>query len=115
MRSSSGLRTPTRQLPAEVATHEMSPRFVSDFRALSKEQQDAARSAARDLADDLNQRVRTRPSLRVKRVRAAPPGVLEMTWAPDGRATFELGREVRPGEPHVVWRRIGTHAIFKSP
>jgi hypothetical protein len=33
----------------------------------------------------------------------------EMTWAPDGRATLEYGTERRPGEPHVIWRRIGTH------
>lgn len=57
-------------------------------------QQEVARAAARDLATDLNQRVAPRRSLRVKRVRAAPPGVLEMTWAHDGRATF-----VRTGDP----------------
>jgi len=38
-----------------------------------------------------------------------------MTWAPDGRATFEYGTEVRPGEPHVTWRPIGTYAIFRRP
>jgi hypothetical protein len=43
------------------------------------------------------------------------PGMYELTWAPDGRATFSLGDEVRPGHPHVVWRRIGTHAIFDEP
>lgn len=63
--------------------------------------------AARNLADDLNRRVNPRA--------AAPPGVLEMTWAPDGRATFEFGREIRSGEHHVVWRRIGTHEIFSRP
>jgi hypothetical protein len=93
----------------------MSPRFARDFRGLSKGQREVARAAARDFADDLNQRARPRPALRVKRVRAAPPGVLEMTWAPDGRATFEFGREIRHGEHHVVWRRIGTHAIFSNP
>lgn len=98
-----------------MATHQMSPRFRADFRALTSDQQDAARAAARALAEDLNQRVAPRSSLRVKRVRSAPPGVLEMTWAPDGRATFEYGRELRAGEPHVVWRRIGTHDVFRSP
>ncbi len=37
-----------------------------------------------------------------------------MTWAPNGRATFEYGEEIR-GEPHVVCRRIGTHEAFRSP
>ena len=41
-------------------------------------------------------------------------GVFEMTWADDGRATFGYGEPVLEGEPHVVWRRIGTHAIFKQ-
>jgi len=30
-------------------------------------------------------------------------------------ATFEYGDEVTEGEPHVVWRRVGTHAIFNRP
>jgi hypothetical protein len=38
-----------------------------------------------------------------------------MTRAPDGRATFQYGPEIAPGEPHVIWRRIGTHAIFREP
>lgn len=39
------------------------------------------------------------PSLRVKRVVGAS-GVWEMTYAPDGRATFAYGIEIVPGEPH---------------
>jgi hypothetical protein len=38
-----------------------------------------------------------------------------MSWAPDGRATFEYGDEVHPGQPHIVWRRVGTHSIFRRP
>jgi hypothetical protein len=38
-----------------------------------------------------------------------------MTWADDGRATFEYGSEIIEGEPHIVWRRIGGHEIFNSP
>jgi AbrB family looped-hinge helix DNA binding protein len=33
----------------------------------------------------------------------------------DGHATFEYGKEQREGEPHIVWRRVGTHSIFKDP
>ncbi|HEV7161625.1 MAG TPA: hypothetical protein VGN25_00075 [Solirubrobacteraceae bacterium] len=36
----------------------------------------------------------------------------EITFAPDGRATFEYGVEVMAGEPHVIWRRVGTHAVL---
>jgi hypothetical protein len=42
-------------------------------------------------------------------------GVFEMTWAPDGRATFQYGESKAGGEPHVIWRRIGTHDVFRSP
>jgi hypothetical protein len=38
-----------------------------------------------------------------------------MTWADDGRATFESGDPVTDGEHHVVWRRIGGHDIFGRP
>jgi hypothetical protein len=43
------------------------------------------------------------------------PGVWEMSWARDGRATFEYGEEVLPGQAHIIWRRIGSHGIFRNP
>jgi hypothetical protein len=55
-----------------------------------------------------------RPGLRVKGV-TAHPGVFEMTWDNDGRATFSHGPERIAGQAHVIWRRIGTHAIFTPP
>ncbi len=55
-----------------------------------------------------------RKALRVKGVQGGG-GVFEMTWAPDGRATFEFGDPEREGHAHVVWRRVGTHAIFGQP
>lgn len=56
---------------------------------------------------------RFRTSLRVKRVEGTD-SVFEMTWAPDGRATFEYGASQGTG-PHAIWRRIGTHKVFKRP
>lgn len=41
--------------------------------------------------------------------------VLELAWAPDGRCTWEFGTPRRPGTSHIVWRRIGTHAIYDDP
>ncbi|MGA2319856.1 MAG: hypothetical protein ABSG95_03820 [Solirubrobacteraceae bacterium] len=38
-----------------------------------------------------------------------------MTWAADGRATFRYGEEIVAGEPHIVWLRIGKHAILDDP
>jgi hypothetical protein len=55
-----------------------------------------------------------RKGLRVKRVRSTKR-VWEMTYAPDGRATFEYGAENQPGVPHVVWRRVGDHGVLNDP
>ncbi|NGO80903.1 hypothetical protein G6045_35380 [Streptomyces sp. YC504] len=55
-----------------------------------------------------------RRGLRVKKMQGYDD-VWEMSWAPDGRATFHYGPSVTDGEPHVVWRRIGTHSIFTRP
>ena len=54
-----------------------------------------------------------RASLRVKRVEGTD-SIFEMTWAPDGRATFEYGASQGTGA-HVIWRRIGAHKVFKRP
>jgi hypothetical protein len=63
--------------------------------------------------DDLR-RGQLRPGLRIKRVKSHT-GVWEMTWADDGRATFQYGEEVVPGHPHIIWPRIGTHDILDNP
>jgi hypothetical protein len=52
--------------------------------------------------------------LRVHRVQGAA-GVWEITFAPDGRATFEYGPELVSGEAHVVWRRVGDHGVLGDP
>jgi len=39
-----------------------------------------------------------------------------MTWEHgDGRAPFVNGSQIHPGERHVIWRRVGGHAIFRKP
>lgn len=63
---------------------------------------------------DLSRDGHFRKGLRVRGVQGAR-NVYEMTWAPNGRATFEYGDERIEGEPHVVWRRVGTHDIFDRP
>jgi len=96
-----------------VPTHEERPQFRHDFNALTREQQQAFLGAVQRFVADLR-RGSFRAGLRVKRVQGYP-GVWEMTWAPDGRATFQYGPEVVSAEPHVVWRRIGTHDVFRAP
>jgi hypothetical protein len=96
-----------------VPTHDEEPGFWADFNRLSPEKKRQFRRAAQEFGVALTSR-RFPPSLRVKRVHGHP-GTWEMTWAPDGRATFEYGPEVRPGAPHIIWRRIGSHEILDRP
>jgi hypothetical protein len=49
----------------------------------------------------------------VKRIQGTDD-IFEMTWAPDGRATFEYGTPEGSGA-HVIWRRIGRHDVFRRP
>lgn len=54
------------------------------------------------------------PRLRIKRIQGTDD-IWEISWAPDGRATFRYGAEVVPGEPHISWLRVGTHAVLDDP
>jgi hypothetical protein len=95
-------------------TFERLPRFDADWNKLSKEQQDQFKIAVEKFVDDLRCGEGFRAGLRVKPVRGTP-GIWEMTWANDGRATWQYGSELKTGEAHVIWRRIGLHEVFGRP
>ena len=97
-----------------MPTYAWLARFRADFERLNPSQQAAFLAAVEQFVEDLQRGSGFRKGLRVKGIQGAA-GMFEMTWAPDGRATFEYGDELIEGEPHVVWRRVGTHAIFKAP
>lgn len=111
-RTSTGLsRSGSAAYYQAVSTYFQIDRFWGDFHALRAAQSWAFRIAVDHFFDGLESARPFRSGLRVKGVRGAP-GVYEMTWAPDGRATFEYGVPVRPGHPRILWRQIGTHKIF---
>jgi hypothetical protein len=95
-----------------MPTFEVQPGLWRDYGSQTNQQRQAFQRAVAHFIDDLRAGV-FRAGLRVKGVQGAP-GIFEMTWAPDGRATFEFGTE-RGSGPHVIWRRIGTHRIFARP
>jgi hypothetical protein len=98
-----------------MPTFDCPDRFMKDYRNLDVSDQERYQEAVKGFVEDLKDPSKGfRPGLRVKGVQGAP-GVFEMTWASDGRATFQYGPELRDGEAHVIWRRIGTHEIFKRP
>ena len=89
-------------------------RFGKDFDALSPGQQAAFLVAVAQFVEDLNAGTGFRNGLRVKGVRGAA-GIYEMTWADDGRATFEYGNAIIADQRHIIWRRVGTHSILDRP
>lgn len=96
-----------------MPTYESLERFLRDFAKLTPQQRALFLRAVQEFVEDLRNGRRFRPGLRVKRVQGAD-GVWEMTWAPDGRATWQFGDEVKPGDVHIIWRRVGTHDIFRD-
>jgi len=97
-----------------LPTYAWTDRFRRDFDDLTPEQQRRFKAAVRQFVEDLSAGRKARPGLRVKRIQGAD-GIFEMTWAPDGRATFQFGPQQRQGEPHVSWRRVGAHDVFGRP
>ncbi len=97
-------------------TFDRSDSFKREYRNLEPHEQAKVKEKLADFIDDLQAiedgtKTSFRSALRVKPMKAKP-GIWEMTWDGDGRATFEYGDEVLPGKRHVIWRRIGGHDIF---
>ena len=96
-------------------TYEARRRFLREYAKLSREQRSAFGTASRKLVAALREGPPPFPGeLRVKRVQGKP-GIWDLTFAPDGRATVAYGPEVREGEAHIVWRGIGTHDVLGDP
>jgi hypothetical protein len=92
-----------------VPTFETRPRFTTDLQHLTPAQRRRFRRVVLDaFVPDLRTGRQFRPGLRIKRVRCAP-GVYELTWAPDGRATWAYGPEQIAGvltEPICTFSQV---------
>ncbi|MFC7796217.1 hypothetical protein [Streptomyces cinereoruber] len=98
-----------------MPTFETTTRFTTDLDRLTPAQRHRfRRTVLNAFVPDLRTGRPFRPGLRIKGVRSTP-GVYELTWAPDGRATWCYGRTRIAGDRHIVWRRIGTHGILIRP
>lgn len=97
-----------------MPTYDVLSSFRHDLDQLTPVQRKAFRAAVEVFIEDLRSRRGFRRGLRVKKMRGHD-GIWEMTWAPDGRATFAFGEEQQAGEVHVICRRIGSHSIFSAP
>jgi hypothetical protein len=98
-----------------VPTFERLARFDREFRRLPREMQQAFLAMLPLFIAALREKPPAfPPSLRVHRVQGST-AVWEVTFAADGRGTFEYGNEVIEGEAHIIWRRIGGHSILEQP
>lgn len=96
-----------------MPTHELA-QFLREWAKLTPQEQTLFLAAVAEMVDDLRAKRSFRHTLRVKGVQGHP-GIFEVSWSGDGRATFQYGPEQRTGDPHIVWRRIGGHDILKNP
>ncbi len=96
-----------------MPTYALTDQFKRDYAALTPAERELFMRAIKKFIQDLRA-MKFRSSLRVKGIQGAA-GIFEMSWAGDGRATFEYGDPIIEGQPHVVWRRCGGHDIFTRP
>ncbi len=97
-----------------MPTYELDDRFQRDLERLSQEERKQLSRAVNKLVADLKARQGFRKGLRIKGIQGHE-GVYEMTWAPDGRASFSYGTSPNTGDVHIVWRRVGSHDILQDP
>ena len=92
-----------------MPTFETLPHFEASWRKLTREEQAAFRGVVLEAFEpDLS--TPERPfsyGLHVRSV-AEHPGLFEMTWNHNGRATFSYGPEHEAGQLHVIWQDIVT-------
>lgn len=97
-----------------MPTYDVEPRFLHDYARLANERRVLFAAGYKKMVADLRAGGGFRKGLRVKGVQGHS-GVYEMTWAPDGRATFTYGTSPHLGDTHIIWRRIGGHEILQNP
>ena len=105
-----------------MPTYEVRTRFENELRHLPREKQGAFRAALRLFIKAFLEHERSGlpgsprfPAALGVTPMAGHPHIWELRWAGDGRCTWEYGTPQHPGKSHVIWRRVGTHAIYDDP
>jgi hypothetical protein len=91
-----------------MPTYETLAAFGRQWAKLDAAQREAFRRAVAIFIADLKTSHGFSPELRVHKL--VNTEIWSLTWAKDGRALFRFGREITPGEVHIIWEAIGTHA-----
>ena len=97
------------------------PKFLADWQALSEAERGLVKAWLAEKLLPVVAQYEQNPtayvwpkSLRFERLQGTS-GICAIAWSfagPDGRATFEFGDQ--NGEPIIIWRRIGHHAMKAS-
>lgn len=99
-----------------MPTFDVSDTFWRQYSKLSPQQLDEFYEDLNKFIHDLS-RIENgalsaiRAGLRIKPYHG-DAGLMELTWAGDGRAIFRYGPERLAGKRHIQWIAIGTHDIF---
>jgi hypothetical protein len=91
-----------------MPTFESLAAFQGQWAKLDPAQRAAFRRAVTLFVADLKTGEGFRSELRVRKL--VNTEIWSLTWARDGRALFRSGQEIMPGETHIIWEAIGTHA-----
>lgn len=99
-----------------MPTYFRTDRFIKDLEGLSEDAKQNFREAVQKFVEDLKRDGIMRTSLGIRAIRSRPgSGIMEFHFEGDGRATFQYGTSKIEGEAHVIWRRVGTHAVYNAP
>jgi mRNA-degrading endonuclease YafQ of YafQ-DinJ toxin-antitoxin module len=81
--------------------------FKRDYRKLTREQRERFRAAAKKVIAPLSTTPPGEPTQPLVRELQGHPGFFEVYVDRDTRAVYTFGQAVRPGQPHIIWCRIG--------
>lgn len=96
-----------------MPAHKEADTFWRDWALLTQPRRQLFQQAIQKMTADLKVGKGFRKGLRIKGVKGHP-GIYEMTWADDGRATFSYGLSPHRGDTHIIWRRIGAHESSRT-
>ncbi|HEU5370163.1 MAG TPA: hypothetical protein VFU69_16950 [Ktedonobacterales bacterium] len=94
-----------------MPTYEETKRFNSEYNRLSADKRALFNQARKEWVIALKAHQPPPARLGIRRFLSIE-GMYEFHFAPNGRALFRYGPERKPGEVHVIWERIGGHAIY---
>jgi hypothetical protein len=96
-------------------TFERLAQFKRDYAKLTPPQRELFRAAVKKFVAPLSTTPPGEPGEPLVRELVDHPGFFELRVGGGARAIYTFGRAVRPGQPHVIWCRIGSDGALDAP